>query len=633
MPLPSSKIALDKPARPLRRDHRRRRHLGAVSPAPAARHRALGARGRPGDGVGGTWFWNRYPGARCDIESMTTPTRGRTSSSRSGRGRSATPGRPRSCATSNHVADRFDLRRDIRLGTRVVEAEPSTRRGDRWSIATDGGERFAARFLIMATGCLSVPRIPDIPGIERFAGEMHHTGLWPHEGVDFAGKRVGVIGTGSSAVQAIPVIAGQAAQLTVFQRTANFSVPGLERAARRRRPASARRATRCSAARRARPRAGQPVERARAGRLGRDSRGARARVRGALRGRRVLPPRRLQRPLHRCRGQRAACASSCASKIRERVHDPEVAELLCPYDHPLGTKRCASTPTTSRPTTAPTSRLGRSARRRSRRSRRRACASATSEFDARHDRARDRLRRDDRARCSRSTSRGRGGLSLREKWADGPRTYLGLTIGGLPEPVHRDRSGQPVGAQQHDGLDRAARRLDRRLHRATCASTDSRRSRRPPRRRTPGWSTSARSATRASSRAPTRGTWARTSPASRACCCPTSAGSASIARSATPSPRAATTGSSWAIRPVGGVDDSRRAAPSERLPREFEAIFESVKNWGRWGAEDVRGTLNLITPEHVRRAASLVRTGRTCRWRSRSTPSPGPTTRARRSTT
>ena len=175
-------------------------------------------------GIGGTWFWNRYPGARCDIESMTYSYSWSHELEQEWTWSERYAGQAEILAYLEHVADRFDLRRDIRLGTRVAEAaleEP----GDRWSIATDDGERFSAGFLIMATGCLSVPRIPDIPGIERFAGELHHTGLWPHEGVEFAGKRVGVIGTGSSAVQAIPLIAAEAAQLTVFQRTANFSVP------------------------------------------------------------------------------------------------------------------------------------------------------------------------------------------------------------------------------------------------------------------------------------------------------------------------------------------------------------------------------------------------------------------------
>src|SRR6476620_195149 len=175
-------------------------------------------------GVGGTWFWNRYPGARCDIESMTYSYSWSHELEQERTWTERYAAQPEILRYLEHVADRFDLRRDIRLGTRVAEATLDAS-GERWSIVTDGGDRLSAAFLIMATGCLSVPRIPEIPGIERFAGDLHHTGLWPHEGVDVAGKLVGVIGTGSSAVQAIPVIAEQAAHLTVFQRTANFSVP------------------------------------------------------------------------------------------------------------------------------------------------------------------------------------------------------------------------------------------------------------------------------------------------------------------------------------------------------------------------------------------------------------------------
>jgi cyclohexanone monooxygenase len=124
----------------------------------------------------------------------------------------------------NHVADRFDLRRDITLNTRVVSAvfDPSA---GRWTLRTDQGDTVTARFCVMASGNLSTPRVPDFRGLETFQGKWYHTGLWPHEGVDFSGLRVGVIGTGSSGVQMIPHIAAQADHLTVFQRTANFSLP------------------------------------------------------------------------------------------------------------------------------------------------------------------------------------------------------------------------------------------------------------------------------------------------------------------------------------------------------------------------------------------------------------------------
>src|SRR5262249_26054836 len=125
---------------------------------------------------------------------------------------------------ADHVADRYDLHRDIDLNTRVTSATFDGASAT-WTVRTDTGRTLTARYCIMAVGCLSTAKLPEIPGIETFAGPTYHTGAWPHEGVDFTGLRVGVIGTGSSAIQSIPVIARQAAHLTVFQRTANFAVP------------------------------------------------------------------------------------------------------------------------------------------------------------------------------------------------------------------------------------------------------------------------------------------------------------------------------------------------------------------------------------------------------------------------
>ena len=125
---------------------------------------------------------------------------------------------------ANHVADRFDLRPDIQFNTRVERAvfdEASSL----WSVTTSDGNTVVAKFFVLATGCLSNAKMPDINGLDRFKGKVYHTGHWPHEEVDFTGLRVGVIGTGSSAIQSVPIIAEQASQLTVFQRTANFSIP------------------------------------------------------------------------------------------------------------------------------------------------------------------------------------------------------------------------------------------------------------------------------------------------------------------------------------------------------------------------------------------------------------------------
>jgi len=179
-----------------------------------------------GDGVGGTWYWNRYPGARCDAESMAYSYSFDPELEQEWEWTERYATQPEILTYINHVADRFDLNRDIKLSTRVTGAEFQ---GDtkRWRVTTDQGDEISARFCIMATGCLSTPQDPDIAGVKDFSGASYMTGRWPHQGVDFTGKTVGIIGTGSSAIQAIPVIAEQAKYLTVFQRTPNFSVPAV----------------------------------------------------------------------------------------------------------------------------------------------------------------------------------------------------------------------------------------------------------------------------------------------------------------------------------------------------------------------------------------------------------------------
>jgi cation diffusion facilitator CzcD-associated flavoprotein CzcO len=177
-----------------------------------------------GDGVGGTWYWNRYPGARCDSESFYYSYSFSEELEQEWVWSTKYPEQPEILRYLEHVADRFDLRRDIRLSTRVTRAtfDEDT---DSWAIHTDGGEVVTARYFISAVGCLSTANVPSIPGLESFTGDWYHTGAWPHEGVDFTGKRVGLIGTGSTGIQATPVIASQATHLTVFQRTPNYSVP------------------------------------------------------------------------------------------------------------------------------------------------------------------------------------------------------------------------------------------------------------------------------------------------------------------------------------------------------------------------------------------------------------------------
>jgi cyclohexanone monooxygenase len=189
-----------------------------------------------GEDVGGTWYWNRYPGARCDVESLSYSYSFSPELEQDWEWTERYPAQAEILRYARHVAQRFGLRRDIRFGTRVTGArwEGASRT---WHVRTapaqgDGtpAGSITARFLVMATGCLSAAKLPEIPGIGDFRGAAYHTARWPHDGVDFTGLRVGLIGTGSSAVQSIPVIAEQAAELTVFQRTPAYSLPARNRA-------------------------------------------------------------------------------------------------------------------------------------------------------------------------------------------------------------------------------------------------------------------------------------------------------------------------------------------------------------------------------------------------------------------
>ena len=177
-----------------------------------------------GNDVGGTWYWNRYPGARCDVPSVEYSYSFDRELEQDWNWTEIMAAQPEILEYANHVADRFDLRKDIQFQTRV-ESTVFDQTTNRWDILTQAGESFSARFCVMATGCLSVPNTPNIEGQDNFAGEVYHTGNWPETGVDFRGKRVGIIGTGSSGIQSIPVIAEQAAHLTVFQRTPNYTMP------------------------------------------------------------------------------------------------------------------------------------------------------------------------------------------------------------------------------------------------------------------------------------------------------------------------------------------------------------------------------------------------------------------------
>lgn len=195
------------------------------------RLRGMGLRTRvmeAGQDVGGTWYWNRYPGARCDGESMFYSYSFSEELQQEWTWSERYAAQPEILSYAKHVADRFDLRRDIEFNTSVTDAKFDE--ADRlWQVTTQHGTVLTAPFCIMATGNLSTTNLPDIEGIASFKGATYHTGTWPHQEVDFRGQRVGVLGTGSSAIQAIPIIAQAAKHLTVFQRTANYAVPAWNR--------------------------------------------------------------------------------------------------------------------------------------------------------------------------------------------------------------------------------------------------------------------------------------------------------------------------------------------------------------------------------------------------------------------
>jgi cyclohexanone monooxygenase len=182
-----------------------------------------------GDGIGGVWYFNRYPGARCDIESYDYSYSFSPELEQEWRWTQRYAAQSEILRYIEHVADRFDLRRDVHLGRRVTRAEWDDLLGS-WTVATDTGEVWQAPFLIWAVGNLSTTRAPELPGQDGFRGRVLHTATWPHEPVDVTGQRVAVVGTGSSGMQSIPILAREAAHLTVFQRTPNFSVPALHRA-------------------------------------------------------------------------------------------------------------------------------------------------------------------------------------------------------------------------------------------------------------------------------------------------------------------------------------------------------------------------------------------------------------------
>ena len=406
------------------------------------------------DGVGGTWYWNRYPGARCDVQSIDYSFSFSSELEQEWQWSEKYATQPEILRYANHVADRFDLRRDIRFDTRVRSARYEDT-SNRWRIETAGGEIYSAQFCILATGCLSVPKDVDIPGAARFTGHTYHTAHWPHEGVDFSGKRVAVIGTGSSAIQSIPLIAKQAAQLTVFQRTPAYSLPAGNRpldeaaiAALKARYAEHRETSRHSLFGVPNP----PMEKSAL----EVSDEERRRVYEAGWASGTLNQMLLAfNDVLISQAANDTAAEFMREKIRSVVRDAQTAETLCPYDFPFGTKRpCLDTgyyETFNREHVrlvdvrkTPLLEITAQGIRTSDQERAFDCIVFATGFDAMT------------GAIVNVDIRGAGGLALKQKWADGPRTYLGLGIAGFPNMFTITGPGSPsvmsnmlVSIEQH----------------------------------------------------------------------------------------------------------------------------------------------------------------------------------------
>jgi cyclohexanone monooxygenase len=292
-----------------------------------------------GSGVGGTWFWNRYPGARCDVESLEYSYSFDEQLQQDWKWPERYGTQPEILKYINHVADRFDLRRDVQLNTRITSAVFDGTANE-WVVKTDGGEEIHARYCVMAAGNLSTPRVPDFKGLKDFKGKWYHSGLWPHEGVDFSGLRVGVIGTGSSGVQMIPLIAEQARHLTVFQRTANFSLPARNEPMpeeKERRHKAEYAARRLAAHDTPFAIAGYPKPTKSALEAAEDERNTAFEAKWQEGG--SISYLYSYTDLLVNKASNDIASEFVRDKIRAAVKDQKTAELLAPKDHPIGTKR------------------------------------------------------------------------------------------------------------------------------------------------------------------------------------------------------------------------------------------------------------------------------------------------------
>jgi cyclohexanone monooxygenase len=390
--------------------------------------------------VGGTWYWNRYPGARCDVPSLFYSYSWSPELRREWRWTNRYAGQEEILAYARFAADRLDVRRLIQFDTRVVSAT-FDERSERWIVETDRGGRLTARFLIMATGGLSVPNTPDIPGVADFKGAIYHTARWPQEPVNFEGKRVGIIGTGSSGIQAIPMIAKAAKQLIVFQRTPNFSVPA------RNRPLTGEDHESFDAGLDAYL---ASLEQSDFGRVPPTAFAAEVPPRdvqwkhyeklwqeGGSGGFLKAFPNILVHP-----GVNDVAADFVRQKIRETVKDPKTAAALSPHGYPFGVKRlCVDTDyfdTYNRPNVElvnlpdePIEKITAHAIDTAARHFELDALVFATGFDA------------VTGALLAVDIRGRDGVTLKDAWSEGPKTYLGLTTVGFPNLFAITGPGSP----------------------------------------------------------------------------------------------------------------------------------------------------------------------------------------------
>ncbi len=406
-----------------------------------------------GSDVGGTWYWNRYPGARCDVESMQYSYSFSEDLQQEWNWSERFSAQPEILDYARHVAQRFDLRDQIEFNTTVTSAHFDEGAGH-WQVTTDKGESLTARFCVMATGCISAAQTPEFEDLDKYGGETYHTGQWPHETVDFTGKRIAVIGTGSSGIQAIPVLAEEAAHLTVFQRTANYSLPS------RNEPMTedyARSWKDNYAALREEQRQSHKGALGEAGETSgldasEDERAAAYEERWEKGGTTLLGAYRDMLIDERVN---ETAAEFVREKIRDIVKDPDVAEKLAAKGYPIGTKRiCVDSgyfETFNRENVelidineTPILRMTIDGIETTARKFQFDAIVFATGFDAMT------------GTLFKIDIRGRGGLALRDKWQAGPRTYLGLMSEGFPNLFMITGPGSPsvltnmiVSIEQH----------------------------------------------------------------------------------------------------------------------------------------------------------------------------------------